>query len=297
MWEVGRRVRRTGTPVVAHTSPVQTGDEAERELFERLEREFAHVKVPRARPRRARSPRAGGGMPKTKRLLLWVVVLGLGTWGFSHTSTGRSLAAAFGWGGTADAASGDGYTFTNEVLGTPVRWSSCRPIEVVVNDALRPLDATNIVGAAIAEVAAASGLTIRLVGSTDEQPSDRRPVEQSRYGVSWAPVLVAWTTPDVDPGLTGDTVGMGGGTAVTRDGLTRYVSGQVTLDTPQLEEMLALPNGEAMVRAVVVHELAHVLGLGHVDDPSALMAERGGATSLGRGDRAGLRVAGSGPCL
>jgi hypothetical protein len=187
-----------------------------------------------------------------------MLVLGLGAWSFSHTPTGRALVAAAGWDRTA--VSGDGYTFTAETPAGPVRWSSCGTIEVVVNDVLRPPGAIDLVADGIAEVAAASGLAIEVVGATDEQPSDRRPVEQSRYGVSWAPVLVAWTTPEVDPGLAGDTVGLGGGMSVALDGVTRYVSGQVTLDTPQLAEMLALPDGEALVRAVVVHEMAHVLG-------------------------------------
>ena len=122
---------------------MQTGDEAERELFERLEREFAHVKVPR-RVRPPCAPRTGVGMPRTRRLLVWVVVLGLGGWAFFHTPSGRSLVAAVVWDRATTATSGDGYTFTSEVLGTPVRWSSCRPIEVVVNDVLRPLSATNL---------------------------------------------------------------------------------------------------------------------------------------------------------
>lgn len=275
-----------------------TGDDAEeRELFARLEREFADVTVPRRLRRGAvappRAPRQG--MPKTTRLVAWLVVLGLGAWSFSHTPAGRSLAAAAGWGRTAP--SGDGYVFMSESPTGPVRWSSCHAIEIVVNEALRPAGTGGMVDDAVAEVADASGLELRVVGVTDEQPSDRRPAEQSRYGASWAPVLVAWTTPEQDPGLAGDTVGLGGGGSLTIDGMARYVTGQVTLDAPQMTEILTRPDGVDQARSVVVHELAHVLGLGHVDDVTSLMAESGGATELSDGDRAGLRAAGSGPCL
>jgi hypothetical protein len=41
--------------------------------------------------------------------------------------------------------------------------------------------------------------------------------------------------------------------------------------------------------AILVHELLHVLGLGHTDDPEQLMAaENTGQSGLGDGDLAGL---------
>ena len=40
-----------------------------------------------------------------------------------------------------------------------------------------------------------------------------------------------------------------------------------------------------------------MLGLGHVDSPFEIMAEDDGPNQLGPGDRAGLSVAGSGPCV
>ena len=235
-------------------------------------------------------------MPRTKRLLAWVVVLGLGTWSFSHSSAGRSLAAAAGWGGQ-DAPSGDGYVFLSETASGPVRWSSCRAIEVVVNDQRRPAGAEDAVADGLAEVAAASGLTITIVGASDELPSDDRPVEQTASGAGWEPVLVAWTTPADDPGLAGDTIGLGGGASVMMDGMPRYVSGQISLDAPQVAEVLEQPGGAAAAKAVVMHEMAHVLGLGHVDDPSQVMAESTSVSELAEGDLAGLEVAGDGPCL
>jgi hypothetical protein len=49
---------------------------------------------------------------------------------------------------------------------------------------------------ALAEMTRATGLQFEFEGNTDEQPSDQRsPIQISRYGNQWAPVLIAWTDP------------------------------------------------------------------------------------------------------
>lgn len=47
-----------------------------------------------------------------------------------------------------------------------------------------------------------------------------------------------------------------------------------------------------------MHELAHVVGLDHVDDPTQLMNPEGtGVTEFAAGDLAGLAVLGGGQCV
>ncbi len=50
---------------------------------------------------------------------------------------------------------------------------------------------------------------------------------------------------------------------------------------------------------MILHELVHVVGLAHVDDPTELMhpESQDGVTALGPGDRAGLARLGQGPCV
>jgi hypothetical protein len=77
-----------------------------------------------------------------------------------------------------------------------------------------------------------------------------------------------------------------------------YVTGSVTLDGPALDELSRLSGGHAAVRAVIQHELAHVLGLDHVADPSQLMNPVGGSvTAYADGDLTGLARLGQGPCV
>jgi hypothetical protein len=76
-----------------------------------------------------------------------------------------------------------------------------------------------------------------------------------------------------------------------------YVTGRIALDTPQLTRELHGPHGADGVRGVIVHELGHVVGLGHVDDGNEIMnksARRDG--HLGPGDRIAFGQVGAGPC-
>jgi hypothetical protein len=47
-----------------------------------------------------------------------------------------------------------------------------------------------------------------------------------------------------------------------------------------------------------MHELGHVVGLGHVQDDRQLMSEHGhGVYAFAAGDRSGLKRLGEGPCV
>ncbi|MFC4614222.1 matrixin family metalloprotease [Cellulomonas algicola] len=183
---------------------------------------------------------------------------------------------------------------------TPVAWSPCRPVHYVVRPDGEPPGGRAVIDEAAARLSRATGLVIVADGETDEQPSeDRAPYQPDRYGDRWAPVLVSWSDESEDARLAGGVAGVAGPVALEADGRPSVaVSGSVSLDAAQLGAMLEEPDGHAMARAVAMHELAHVVGLGHVDDPTQLMAPSTdpSVTDFQAGDLTGLALLGSGPC-
>ena len=176
----------------------------------------------------------------------------------------------------------------------PVTYDPCRPIEYQVNDALAPDGGEQVVSRAVEVVSRATGLVFEYAGPTD------RTEPPGIWGGQRGPVVIAWTTPEAAPALTGPTAGLGGSTARTHrfSGDLEYVTGGVLLDSPAIAEVLGRPGGSRLARALVVHELGHVVGLAHVDDPDELMAEENsGLLTLGPGDREGLALLGSGRCF
>ena len=53
----------------------------------------------------------------------------------------------------------------------------------------------------------------------------------------------------------------------------RYVTGIVVLDGPQFRALMPQVAGWERARAIVRHELGHLVGLAHVDDPREQRAE------------------------
>lgn len=180
--------------------------------------------------------------------------------------------------------------------GGPVRWDPCRPVHVVVRAAGEPPAGRQAVTDALAEVGAASGLVFVVDGETDEAPDDlRQAVDHARYGDRWSPVLVAWSDASEFPPLAG-AIGVAGPAADPGDPGT-WVTGTVVLDAAWFADNLPDDIGRRRAEAVLAHELAHLVGLGHSSDPFSLMSPAYQSVfDFSLSDRAGLSRLGGGRC-
>lgn len=184
--------------------------------------------------------------------------------------------------------------------GAPVGYDPCRPVRYVVQPDGMPNGGEQLVAEAARQLGAATGLVLEYVGPTDEPAViERVLIQPERYGDAWAPVLVAWSDETATPELAGDVAGVGGSAVVPgADGTGQWLAaGRVVLDVADVGALLERRDGWAKARALVVHELAHVLGLDHVADPTELMYPVNATrTDLGPGDRAGLALLGQVAC-
>jgi hypothetical protein len=184
---------------------------------------------------------------------------------------------------------------------SPVAYDPCRPVHYVVRDALAPDGGDEVLALAVQRVSAATGLQFVADGVTDEPGTrvERASFQPERYGDRWAPVLVSWETEEENPRLADGIVGEAGSSwRALGDGPRVYVTGTVSLDAPQLADVLDRSDGRELAVAIVAHELAHLVGLSHVDDPTQLMYPEAqqDVTDFGAGDRTGLARVGSGLC-
>jgi hypothetical protein len=191
------------------------------------------------------------------------------------------------------------FLHTNE-MGGPVGYDPCRPIRYVIREEGAPQLGQALVHDAIAVVSGASGLAFKYAGTTEEVPAvERALIQPELYGDGWAPLLIAWSDESQVPELGGEVAGMGGSAAVPgASGTGQWlVAGRVVLDTEDIGAMLARPDGYSQARAILVHELGHVLGLDHVADPGELMHPVSSyRTDLGPGDAQGLALLGQAAC-
>ncbi|WP_436700062.1 matrixin family metalloprotease [Nocardioides sp. BYT-33-1] len=202
----------------------------------------------------------------------------------------------------ADVAPGGVHAFLEHQPGqsdVPVTWDPCREIRYEINPEQAPDDAEETVAfvqEGVAEVAAITGLRFAYEGRTDRRP------EQDERGFVTArpdPVLVAWATEDEVEELEGAVAGVGGATARSYDGdgWLWFVTGGVTLDADAFDRIEGERDGAAQARAILLHELGHLVGLDHVDSAAELMyADNVGQLDFGQGDLNGLAQLGKGRC-
>lgn len=202
---------------------------------------------------------------------------------------------------------GYSFTFVKDDGCTPIRFDPCQPIHYVMNPAQAPPSGVADVEEAFDRLARATGLTFVNDGVTDEV-SRRGPYVGDRYPNRWAPILVAWSRQSGDRANV-EVVGSGFPYRV-RDVL---VSGTLTLNSDAVSDRAKgtpLPGGFASVPGfgaigaegvtwgrVILHELAHVVGLGHTRDRDQLMypdtaQQTAHTTDYRTGDREGLRLLG-----
>lgn len=192
----------------------------------------------------------------------------------------------------------------------PVGFNPCQPVRYVVNRGQASDADMADLEQALAKLAAATGLEFQYVGPTDEDPrilpSPRREVDGS---LSWPPVVIGWARlgtgdqlrPRTDRRADPDVVVSGGGTpVVVRDVI---VTGTLILNLDAVTDTdtrKRVPNGfgpGVNWGRIILHELAHVIGLGHVESRTSIMNEdltrqTISSSEWGIGDLAGLKQLG-----
>lgn len=264
-----------------------------RELDE-LDRRYGLGTTPSAEhPTRRR--RGGGGLSRVMSVLL-VLVMGVaatyllapqllpdGRGLVDRLAPGPDLPdQAFSDGMDGDPGSGgEGYTFiaTQADGVSPITWPCEGTIPIEVNPQGAPQGYADLLTSAVRRVNESSGFTFEVVGETEDRDFLARGA---------GPVLFGFADEDEVSALAGPTAGLGGAVHAQRSpgGLRTAVGGMVVLDVDLYTDELSPPAGEA----IIIHELAHVLGLGHTDTQGELMqAVSLGLSQLGAGDLAGLR--------
>jgi len=156
--------------------------------------------------------------------------------------------------------------------GSPARFNPCSSIHYVTNLAAAPSGADVLISGALSRITTATGVSFVNDGPTTEVPMANRPAVQSRYGSSWAPVIIAWAhsgQSDLLPG--GSTIGEGGSSWVSQGGPKVFITGEAVVDADTTANLPASFGSGASIGELLLHELGHVMGLGHSTDPNQIM--------------------------
>ena len=176
----------------------------------------------------------------------------------------------------------DPFKFSRLVNGLPVRWNPCAPIRYVTNlggysDSFRP-----VIAEAVERLEAATGLTLIPVGDTTYMPTSDN---GDKFPTATAQLVIALGDEVQTDLLPNSVVGKAGIIFFANSILHATVvidMGGVGANPP----WSSIGPGP-----VLLHELAHAVGLDHVNDATQLMnafASASGPTTYGAGDLTGL---------
>jgi hypothetical protein len=191
----------------------------------------------------------------------------------------------------------------------PARFNPCAPVRYVLNRA-QATDADVVdLDQALAKVTEATGIEFQFAGtSTDDPRSTSRPVRAADGSFTWPPVLIGWahlgngdvlrppttgTTPRSDTGVVG-----GGGRPMVVENVITTGNLVLNLDAvTDTDTRNPVPHGfgpGVNWGRIMMHELAHVIGLGHVESRTSIMNETLTQQTIssaqwGVGDLIGLR--------
>ena len=173
------------------------------------------------------------------------------------------------------------------------RWDPCRPLTYRTNLKAAPKGAAKLVKQAFRKIHAATGFDFVRLGSTTKVPFSSGPDSSQHldYGL-----VIAWSTPRRVPGLGGSTAGLGGSTAQrVGDDPWRYVYGGAVFDATLSLPVKGFGRGKS-TGALLLHEIAHALGLDHVQARTQIMYPSQQSRFRGRyeaGDLNGLHKVGA----
>ena len=191
----------------------------------------------------------------------------------------------------AAPAAATSYAFSTVLDGRPVRWDPCTPIRWTSNTSRGPAGGLAVLLEAVARIAQLTGTTWQYVG-----PSSAVPASGYLPGTSqpqYPPVLLGWTDGASSDLLAGQPRNVLGMTRTAWFGIQRADGSKIAAirtAAVALDRTDTLPlRGRGSLKALVLHELGHVMGLAHVEDRNQLMATVLPASAdLQAGDLAGL---------
>jgi len=187
------------------------------------------------------------------------------------------------------------YTFLERRAdGSPVRWNPCEAIHFETNLAGAPQDEFADVQEALRRVTAATGIRFVYDGPTNAYPPgipDTHRVTTPR-GESSPPLLIAWLDHEqwVEIGGTDRQVALA--LPIRELDGFYYDTGFVAVNGSQ--DLIPGFGIGPTWGPVILHELGHIMGLGHVPATDELMnaQENPVVTDFGKGDLLGLRILG-----